>query len=80
MNTTQSIIVYRSPAEAMLWESGMVFPLIASLVVFVVVLVATMKVVDSFRWKNRRTKEWVGYGVMLVAAIASVVTFNHLMI
>ena len=31
--TTQSIIVYRNPAEAALWESGMVFPLICGMVI-----------------------------------------------
>jgi hypothetical protein len=38
----QSIIVYNSLAEAMLWESGMMFPLLVSLCV----LFATVVVVN----------------------------------
>ena len=30
MSQVQSIIVYRNPAEAMLWESGMVWPLLVA--------------------------------------------------
>lgn len=33
MLTPQSIIVYRNPAEAALWESGMVFPIIVGAVI-----------------------------------------------
>lgn len=41
MNNVQSIIVYRNPAEAMFWESGMSFPLMVALFVGFVVAFAT---------------------------------------
>ncbi len=33
MSEPISIVVYRNPGEAALWESGMLFPIIASMVI-----------------------------------------------
>lgn len=48
MSVHQSIIVYRNPMEAAFWESGIVFPMIVSLVVMFVVAFIMMKVIEYF--------------------------------
>ena len=56
MNTTQSIIIYRNPLEQAFWESGMVFPLMVSLVVFMVVFLSIYKIMEFFvSWKVQRS-------------------------
>lgn len=40
MANTQSIIVYRNPLEAQIWESGIMFPIIVAMVLTVVVSVS----------------------------------------
>lgn len=79
MNTTHSIIVYRNPAEAALWESGMVFPLGASLGAGFFLFLALMWVAGKF-------STWRGPGNLVVGAAgiaslaAAVLVFNWLAI
>lgn len=47
MLTPQSIIVYSNPAEAALWESGMLFPIIASTVIAAVLTFLVVKVWEA---------------------------------
>ena len=65
---TQSIIVYRSPAEAAFWESGMAFPLIVGMVVGVLLAVAAVKLYEKVSPRGRHTGE-----VAIAAAIIGVV-------
>lgn len=87
MNTTQSIIVYRNPVEAAFWEGGYAFPLIASMVVLVVVLVALNAIGDRiFGRHGNRYKFWSWKGpsnmavciIVLIASVASGFTFGYL--
>jgi hypothetical protein len=77
---TQSIIVYRNPIEATFWESGMVFPLMASLVVGFLTMFFLSWIATKF------TKDWRGPSGFVVGAAAVVsicagaLTFHWLMI
>lgn len=70
----QSIIVYRNPLEAAIWESGAIFPVIAGVVVAVIVALATNWVCEKiFRCNSKYTANIVG--VTSIAAVIGVVTF-----
>lgn len=47
MSDPTRIIVYRNPGEAALWESGMLFPIIASTVIAMVLTALVVKVWDA---------------------------------
>lgn len=47
MSDPTRIIVYRNPGEAALWESGMLFPIIASTVIAAVLTVLVVKVWEA---------------------------------
>lgn len=48
--TTQSIIVYRNPAEAAFWESGAAFPLMVAMVATVLAVVTV-----DWAWRTLAT-------------------------
>ena len=79
--TTQSIIVYRNPAEAAFWESGMAVPLGGALIVFlcsmVLLNIAAGKIIR--RWKER-TSDRVSVVTFLISAILAVAVFKYLWI
>jgi hypothetical protein len=91
MSNMQSIIVYRNPAEAMLWESGMAFPLFSALVVGLVVFLAVFSALDRFGHlfvEHGRRSRYVGWGYRnqrntyiagAVAVIAGVLLFIYMM-
>ena len=83
--TTQSIIVYRNPAEAMLWEGGYVFPLIAGLGAGFLTFVFLMWALGLWNQrKTRRARVVVPEQAMIAAAIISIIigggTFHWLFI
>ena len=47
MSDPLRIIVYRNPGEATLWESGMLFPIIASTVIAAVLTILVVKVWEA---------------------------------
>lgn len=55
---TQSIIVYRNPAEAAFWESGMAFPLMSGLFVGFIVFVIGATILDKFTKKSWKKPVW----------------------
>jgi hypothetical protein len=65
--TTQSIIVYRNPAEAALWESGAVFPIMCAMVASIIAVLAVNWVYEQLP-RNKR------YGHGPVVAIAGIGT------
>lgn len=70
----QSIIVYRNPLEAMLWQGfmdGSFFPIIVGVVVFFAVLLTINKVVVEryFGWSRRGTPTNVNLAVSAAIAI-----------
>lgn len=72
---TQSIIVYRNPAEAAFWESGLAGPLFCGLAVFLIVMLAGMKLVDFARFNIFSKKyKYICYGVIACAITAGVFT------
>ena len=75
---TQSIIVYRNPAEAALWESGLVFPIICGVVISVIVALLTDKLLKSVLSSRAYRTEYPGY-VIAGAAIASMIATVVLM-
>lgn len=79
--TTQSIIVYRNPAEAAFWESGMAVPLGGGLVTFLIAMVALNYIAGKVirKWKDR-TSDRVTAGTFFVSAILGVLVFKYLWI
>lgn len=81
--TTQSIIVYRNPAEAAFWESGMVIPLGGAMIVgflsFLVVIFISNKLSGTSYRRHRRGKI-IDWTAALASFALSVFTFNYLMI
>ena len=65
----QSIIVYRTPLEYQLWNSGILFPLIVGMVLSVLAVILTDKLAHAvlpFRVYNR-----LGSGAVIVVAVAT---------
>lgn len=82
---TQSIIIYRNPMEQMFWESNALIPVVASILVFVVVLTALMNLTTAFiipelqkRYKGFDFIQLFTITNMAVAAVAAVCTFKGL--
>lgn len=80
MSNTQSIIVYRNPAEAAFWESGMLIPLIGGLgtgfLVFIVLAAIAKKL--SRDWRGPSNLALGAAGIASVAA--GLLAFNWLML
>jgi len=68
-NPTTSIIVYRNPAEQAFWESGLLFPLICSLVVAMGVAYVLSLVYECLPW-NIRSQKWPS-NLLIALTIAS---------
>lgn len=65
---TQSIIVYRNPAEAAFWEGGMAFPMMVGLVVGFIAAIVAVKLYERVSPRGRRAGE-----VAVAAAVIGVV-------
>jgi hypothetical protein len=75
---TQSIIVYRNPLEAAIWESGLVGPFILSGLVFVLVFAGIVKLAGRhamYRSKRTTIIQWIA--AIVAFAIAATV-FVHI--
>lgn len=80
MSTTQSIIVYRNPAEAQFWESGMAFPLMVALFVGFVVALAAGHFYEKMVFRSRKTPgNWSMLIIFAPAFIAGSVVFAVMM-
>ena len=53
MNQYQSIIVYRNPAEAHLWESGLMFPIMVAMVISCIAAIVVGRVVSKTSFKAK---------------------------
>ena len=76
----QSIIVYRNPLEAMLWEglmSGAFFPVIVGVVVFFVVFLIINRVLAGRSSYGDRAK-YASYVSLALGAIAGVSTIYYM--
>lgn len=81
MNTTQSIIVYQNPMQAAFWEGGFFIPLVASLAVFLIVVVVLTAIADQFRvTRNFVRKAYGTWPILALASVAGVLTYQHLFI
>lgn len=80
MGNTQSVIVYRNRAEAMFWESGMAFPLIAALVIAFIVFLGSASIADKIARRNGKFTMGEGptWICALLAAVAGCLTFYFL--
>jgi hypothetical protein len=69
---TQSIIVYRNPAEQMLWEGGYMWPIICVGGTFVLVLVILMTIAKQImgEWAAN-TNMWVTAAAGGISALAA---------
>lgn len=76
MNTTQTIIVYRNPVEAMFWDNimntnfGNLVPIVAGMFVSIVTIVILSQL--SQRKYGFRVPEWVSNGILAIGAVAGV--------
>lgn len=83
--TTQSIIVYRNPAEQAFWESGMAFPLLCSLfaivVTFLLVVTISEKVISHTKLRhNRKSADVIITFAIVACAAAAYFTFTYMAI
>ena len=67
---TQSIIVYRNPAEQAFWESGLIGPLLCGLLVFFVILMVGEKIL--LKSKMSRFSRKYRYAINSIVVLASV--------
>ena len=68
----QSIIVYRSPAEAHFWESGMAFPLMVSMVASLITTILVLKINSVLqRKKSYFDRHRNDDTLAIIAAVAS---------
>ena len=82
---TQSIIVYRNPAEAALWESGIIIPLggalVAGLVGFLLLNYCTDELARRFcRGNFYKIRDLLTRINLVLGVVIGIVTFNYLMI
>lgn len=61
MSTTQSIIVYRNPLEAALWEGGYVPVILFGIVVFFAVFFTVLTIGKAI-WRRDKAKPWGNHG------------------
>ena len=77
MNQTQSIIVYRNPAEQTMWEtimSGAFFPVLVAIMVFPIVLLIVHRILDRVNPPNHFASTINGNLSMAAGAVAAVAT------
>ena len=80
MSTTHSIIVYRNPAEAHFWESGMAFPLMVALFVGFVVALAAGHFYEKMVFRSRKTPDnWGMFAVAAAAFVSGALVFAAMM-
>lgn len=77
MITPQSIIVYRNPAEAALWESGMVFPIIVGAVIAVASVLIVLGVLQMLSKRFNIIDKLDPSIVAIVVAILSMLYTVH---
>lgn len=75
----ESIIVYRNPLEAMMWEKlmdGSFFPIIVGVVVFFMLFIFNNFLIDRFigRW-GKKAKIATNINLVISAIIAIILTF-----
>lgn len=83
--STQSIIVYRNPAEQAFWESGIMVPLTGSLLAFMIVFVIMHRAVGYTlqRWLKLGVHSYeneIGWTAVAIAGMAAYQTFKMLFI
>lgn len=81
MSGPTEIIVYRSPMEAAIWQSlsdsNVLFPIIATAVVFIVAVWAVGAALEKWLpWKHRKAW-WVNLILWGIPGVLSILTFNH---
>lgn len=77
INQTQSIIVYRNPLEQAFWEgtlSGQLFPVIAAVIVFFVVMMVAHNLLDRYHRPRPWNSSANGYIAMTFGAISALAT------
>ena len=74
MSVTHSIIVYRNPAEAALWEGGMIFPLICGMFVSIILSTSVALLLQKYTPKFKYITE-----LTIFVAVASLVSVMAVM-
>lgn len=80
----QSVVVYRNPVEAAMWESGLVAPLMVSVLVAFIVTLTVAQASDylakhSFWYKEMIYRKYQG-NIVAISAIVSVVATVYFML
>jgi hypothetical protein len=78
--TTQSIIVYRNPAEAMFWEGGYAFPLIGGLAVGLLLFVVLHWAAGKLTKNRFGPSDHVMFVIAVISIVAGGLTFHSLFI
>ena len=73
MSDPTRIIVYRNPAEAAIWESGLVFPLIVAAGITFLTLILTIKL-HSYLYFTRRWC-WLSRDASIMLLISGTISF-----
>jgi len=73
MSDPTRIIVYRNPAEAALWESGMIFPIMVAMALCVLAVLVTDKIMSYFGMNEWRRRDKFYVHAPLAAGIISAI-------
>jgi hypothetical protein len=69
---TQSIIVYRNPAEQAFWESGMIVPLGAGALMFLFVMMGMDQLISlKYGWRKPLWTQWLMWVASITASFAT---------
>ena len=75
--TPESIIIYRNPAEAALWKSGMAFPIIVGAVISLASVLIVLNVLQILSKRFSIIKKFDPSIVAIVVAILSMLYTVH---
>lgn len=74
-----TVIVYRNPAEAAFWESGIAFPWFCGVLAALAVCIIGAKVLESLPYSLRNNR-WIGMLYIASIAVAGGGTIWYMMI
>lgn len=81
MSGPHEVIMYRNPLEYAMWnslsESGVLFPIMVSAVVFIASVVVVSKILNRILPWNKQKVWWVSLLLWGIPSILTILAFNH---